>query len=97
MKLILALPLILALVPSLATSQELNKRANAPPADQATVGRLIPKARVQAAEEGKDLGKDIVNTDCSPLQIGNVQPEKNAPLPRDNAVVVQGNIVNICK
>lgn len=80
-----------------ASAQDINKRTDAPPAAQATIGRVLPKARVQAAEQGKDLSKDIVNTDCGPLQVGNVDQQPSGVQPRENNVVVRGNIVNICK
>ena len=78
-------------------AQELNKRMDGPPASKATIGRLMPKSRVQAADQGADLGKDIVNTDCQPLQIGNVDSEDRTLRPSDNAVVIRGNVVNLCQ
>ena len=86
-----------AFVASDGYAQELNKRSEAPPGSKATIGRLMPKARVQAAEQGKDLSKDIVNTDCQPVQIGNVNNDDRGRRPSDNAVVIRGNVVNLCR
>lgn len=78
-------------------AQELNTRADAPPGAKATIGRLMPKSRVQATKQGKNLSKDIVNTDCKPVRIGNVNNDDRGRRPADNAVVIRGNVVNLCR
>ena len=82
-----------------AGAQDLNKRTDAPPGAKATMGRLVSKAGAMAAEQGEDLlREDIVNTDCEPVRIGNVDDEKGDGLrPRENVVVVRGNVVNLCR
>ena len=59
----------------------------------------MTKSGVIAAEQGKDLVReDIVNTDCEPVRIGNVDDDKDDGLrPRENVTVIRGNVVNLCR
>ena len=91
-----AIVLFLSLVES-GMAQELNKRVDTPPGSKATIGRLMTKSRVQAAEQGQDLSKDTVQTDCQPVQIGNTDGQADGPRSRENAVVIRGNVVNLCR
>jgi len=90
---------LLMAVPSLAFAQELNKRVDAPPSAKAVQDRLVAKTRSTVAGQGKDLSRqDIVNTDCSDLSIGAPQPgQGKKSLQKDNATVVLGNVVNLCR
>ena len=80
-----------------AGAQALNKRSEAPPGSKATIGRLMPKALTQSAEQGKGLVQDVVNTDCQPVRIGNVDQGDRGLRPKENVVVVRGNVVNLCR
>ena len=82
-----------------AGAQDLNKRTDAPPGAKATMGRLVTKAGVIAADQGTGLVRqDIVNTDCEPVRIGNVDDKQGDGLrPRENVTVVRGNVVNLCR
>ena len=82
---------------SSAGAQELNKRSDAPPESKAAISRLLPKAAVLAAEQGQDLVRDSINTDCQPVRIGNVDQDDQELRPRENVVVVRGNVVNLCR
>ena len=95
----LAISAVMCLLAGAAGAQDLNKRTDAPPGSKATIGRLVTKSRVMAAEQGKDLAKeDIVNTECEPVRIGNVDDERGDGLrPRENVTVVHGNVVNLCR
>ena len=81
-----------------AGAQELNKRDDAPPGSKATISRLMPKALTLSAEQDKDLVRDVIATDCQPVRIGNVDEKGEQGLrPRENVVVVRGNVVNLCR
>ena len=81
-----------------AGAQELNKRDDAPPGSKATISRLMPKALTLSAEQGKDLVRDVIDTDCQPVRIGNVDDKGDQGLrPKENVVIVRGNVVNLCR
>ena len=83
-----------------AGAQDLNKRSDAPPGSKAKISRLMPKALSVAAEKGKDLVRDEIDTDCKPVRIGNVdrrEPGDGGLRPRENVVIVRGNVVNLCR
>ncbi|MBP5857145.1 hypothetical protein KAJ83_08995 [Marivibrio halodurans] len=81
-----------------ARAQDLNRRQHAPPGSNSKKIRVLTRARQQAAEQSQGLNRDTVNTDCSPVEIGNQQIPENGRLPRDEqVVVVPGDIINICR
>ena len=90
---------LMGLLAGTAGAQDLNQRTDAPPGSKATIGRLMTKTQLMAAEQGKTLVReDIVNTDCGPVRIGNVDDEQRDGLrPRENVTLVQGNVVNLCR
>jgi len=84
--------------PSDTSAQNLNNRKAAPPGAKAKIGRVLSKARSDAAESGQELNKDTVNTDCSPVEVGTQAPPENGRLSRnEQIVVVPGDIINICR
>lgn len=89
-----------AVPPAPAAAQNLNVRDSAPPSSNAKIGRVLSKARSQSAEKGEaGLNRDTVNTDCSPVEIGNTtQTDDKRRLSRDEQiVVVPGDVINICR
>lgn len=82
-----------------ATAQELNQRKHAPPSANAKKARVLTEARSQAAERNDaNLNRSTVNTDCSPIEIGNQDLSDGNRLSHDEqVVVVPGDIINICR
>lgn len=95
----MALALWLAVPADVAFAQELNKRTHAPPNASAKKARVLTGARSEAAKNNNaNLNSSTVNTDCSPVEIGNQDLSDTDRLSRDEqVVVVPGDIINICR
>ncbi len=89
--------LMIVALPAASPAQELNTRSDAPPGAKAVTGRLMSKTRSTTAGTGQDLSRDVINTDCSDMNIGGPMNQGPGGKPKDNATVIRGNVVNLCR